>query len=178
MNRHRTWILLVVTLILALTLPSCGRQTPTPVPKPTLPPGLTPARVVKVVDGDTIDVMIDGTRYRLRYIGVDTPETVKPETPVEWLGPEATAANKALVQNQTVYLEKDISETDVHGRLLRYVFLADGTFVNVELLRLGYAQVVTYPPDVKYVQLYLEVQQEARQAGRGLWGPQPTATPQ
>lgn len=149
--------------------------TETPAPSPT--PERKLARVVRVVDGDTIIVRIDGHDYRLRYIGVDTPETVHPELPVEWMGPEATAANKALVGGKTVYLEKDISEVDQYDRLLRYVFLEDGTFVNAELVRLGYAQVSTYPPDVKYVDLYLEMQREAREAGRGLWGVKPTRTP-
>jgi micrococcal nuclease len=126
--------------------------------------------VVRVVDGDTIVVAIDGEQARLRYIGIDTPETVHPDKPVEWMGPEASAANKALVEGKTVYLEKDISETDQYGRLLRYVFLEDGTFVNAELVRLGYAQVSTYPPDVRYVDLYLEMQRAAQAAGRGLWG--------
>lgn len=148
--------------------------TPTPLPasaaRPTATPVRAPARVVRVVDGDTIVVAIDGEEYRVRYIGIDTPETVHPDKPVEWMGPEASAANKALVEGKTVYLEKDISETDQYDRLLRYVFLEDGTFVNAELVRLGYAQVSTYPPDVRYVDLYLEMQRAAQAAGRGLWG--------
>lgn len=126
-----------------------------------------------IIDGDTIMVEIGGQEYRLRYIGIDAPETVKENTPVEWMGPEASAANKALVKGKTVYLEKDISETDRYGRLLRYVFLADGTFVNGELVRQGYAQAITYPPDVKYQDHLRALQREARNAGRGLWQPTP-----
>jgi micrococcal nuclease len=148
--------------------PAAARPTATPTPVRTL------ARVVRVVDGDTIVVEIDGEEYRVRYIGIDTPETVHPDRPVEWMGPEASAANKALVGGKRVYLEKDLSETDQYGRLLRYVFLPEGTFVNAELVRLGYAQVSTYPPDVRYVDLYLEMQRAAQAAGRGLWGPTPT----
>ncbi|MEF3274624.1 MAG: thermonuclease family protein [Chloroflexus sp.] len=136
------------------------------------------ARVIEVIDGDTIRVDIDGKTYTVRYIGIDTPETRHPSRPVEWMGPEATAANRQLVENQIVYLERDVSETDRYGRLLRYVFLADGTFVNAELVRLGYAQVATYPPDVRYQSLFLALQQEARAAERGLWGaPTPTMRP-
>jgi len=132
---------------------------------------------VKVVDGDTIHVEIDGTVYAVRYIGIDCPETTHPYEPVEWMGPEATEANRQLVENKTVYLEKDVSETDRYGRLLRYVFLAEGTFVNAELVRLGYAQSVTYAPDVRHQNLLLKMQQEAIQAGRGLWGPTPAPVP-
>lgn len=129
-----------------------------------------------VIDGDTIKVSYGGIKT-VRYIGIDAPETVHPSEPVQWMGPEASAANVTLVNGETVYLEKDVSETDYYGRLLRYVFLADGTFVNAEMVWLGYALVSTYPPDVRYASLFLEMQQEARDAGRGLWGPTPTATP-
>jgi micrococcal nuclease len=134
------------------------------------------ARVVRVVDGDTIRVELDGEEYRLRYIGMDTPETVRPGTPVEWMGPEATEANRRLVEGRSVVLEKDVSETDRFGRLLRHVWVREGDgwlLVGLELLRQGYAQVTTYPPDVKYVELFLEAQREAREAGRGLWGDPP-----
>jgi len=126
-----------------------------------------------VIDGDTIEVAIDGQKFRLRYIGIDAPETVKENTRVEWMGPEASAANAALVKGKQVYLEKDVSETDRYGRLLRYVFLADGTFVNGELVRQGYAQAITYPPDVKYQKLLRALEREARDAARGLWQPTP-----
>ena len=134
------------------------------------------ARVIRVIDGDTVEVSIDGRAYTLRYIGIDTPETVRPNYPVEWMGPEASAANKALVSGKTVYLEKDVSETDVNGRLLRYVYLADGTFVNAELVRQGYAHANTYPPDVKHQNVLQKMQREAAAARRGLWGPPPSAT--
>ena len=138
-------------------------------------------QVVRVIDGDTIDVNIGGKTYRVRYIGVDTPETVDPSQPVQCFGREASAFNKQLVEGKTVRLEKDVSETDRYGRLLRYVFVGD-LFVNAELVRQGFAQVVTYPPDVKYVDLYLQFQRKAREANRGLWGacnaaPTPTSPP-
>ena len=136
--------------------------------------------VVDVVDGDTIKVDLDGTVYTLRYIGIDTPEIVDPGSPVEWMGPQASAANKGLVDGETVYLERDVSETDSFGRLLRYVWLdtaAGWLMVNRELVRLGYAAAVSYPPDVRYQDLLLQAQLQARAANRGLWGPSPTPVP-
>jgi micrococcal nuclease len=133
--------------------------------------------VVEVVDGDTIKVSIGGEVYTVRYIGIDTPENARSESSVESEGRKASAANEALVGGQTVYLEKDVSETDQYGRLLRYVYLEEGTFVNAELVRLGYAQASAYPPDVRHQDLFLEMQQEAREDERGLWGPTPTPLP-
>ena len=138
------------------------------------------ATVVRVVDGDTIVVDRGRGEEHIRYIGVDTPETVHPSKPVEAFGREASAANRALVEGRQVVLERDISEVDRYGRLLRYVWLADGSswsFVNLELVKRGYAQVVTYPPDVKYVDQFLAAQREARAAGRGLWGVTPDTSP-
>ncbi len=134
------------------------------------PSGTTLARVVRVVDGDTIEVDVGGVSYRVRYIGVDTPETVHPTQPVGCFGPESSAFNKALVEGQTVHLETDVSDTDRYGRLLRYVWIADGRMVNEVLAEEGYAQVATYPPDVKHVDRFLAAQERARDEGRGLWG--------
>ena len=134
------------------------------------------ARLVRVVDGDTLIVDRGHGQERLRYIGMDTPETVKPGSPVEWMGPEASAANRALVEGRTVVLEKDVSETDRYGRLLRHVWLREKSawlLVDLELVREGYARVSTYPPDVKYVDLYLAAQVDAREHDRGLWGAGP-----
>jgi micrococcal nuclease len=138
------------------------------------------ATVVRIVDGDTIIVRLAGTDVRLRYIGMDTPETVKPGTPVQWMGPEASAANARLVEGRTVVLEKDVSETDRYGRLLRYVWLVDGdrwTMVDLELVRLGFAQVETDPPDVKYADLFVVARRAARAASLGLWGDRPSDAP-
>ena len=138
------------------------------------------ATVVRIVDGDTIVVDRGHGNEKVRYIGMDTPETVKPGSPVEWMGPEATAANTAIVAEREVVLERDVSETDHFGRLLRYVWFRDGSvpsgwrMVNLELLARGFAQVSTYPPDVKYVDLFLAGQASARDRGLGLWGPAPS----
>jgi micrococcal nuclease len=136
------------------------------------------ATVASVTDGDTIRVLLDGQNVPVRYIGIDSPET---HNGVQWMGAEAAAANAALVTGQQVVLEKDVSEIDQYGRLLRYVWLdtaAGWLLVNAELLRHGYAQVTTYPPDVKYADaLFLSAQEEARVAGLGLWGAPPTPVP-
>jgi micrococcal nuclease len=123
-----------------------------------------------VVDGDTIDVSINGQKKTVRYLLVNTPETVDPRTPIECFGKEASAANKAMVKGKAVYLAKDISETDQFGRTLRYIFTQDA-FINAELVKAGYAQVATYPPDVKYEQYLRDLERQAREAKRGLWGP-------
>ncbi len=136
--------------------------------------------VVAVVDGDTIKVEISGTVYTVRYIGIDTPETVHPSQPVEWMGPEASAANSRLIGDRQVVLEKDVSEMDRYGRLLRYVWLDEGSawlLVNRELVRLGFANASSYPPDVAYQDLFRQAEADAREAGLGLWAATPSAAP-
>lgn len=134
--------------------------------------------MTEVVDGDTIRVEIDGIEYRLRYIGIDTPETMDPRRGVECYGPEATLRNEQLVAGQTVGLEKDISDVDENGRLLRYVWLG-GEMVNETLVREGFAEAVAYPPDTKHQGLLNELEVEARSEQVGLWSPAcvETATP-
>ena len=151
--------------------------TPAPCPSPpvtTVVPPPVQAQVVRVIDGDTIEVSIGGKLYKVRYIGIDTPETG------EWMAPEATAKNEELVGGKIVGLEKDVSETDRYGRLLRYVWVGD-LMVSAELVWLGCAQVSTYPPDVKYTDCFLRLQRDARDAGRmcGLLStpPPPTQPP-
>ncbi len=129
-----------------------------------------------MVDGDTIVVAFGGKEYKVRYIGMDSPETVDPNSPVQWMGSQATAANAALVDGATVFLEKDVSEVDRYGRLLRYVWLADGatwTLVNLELVRQGVASAKSYLPDTAYDELYQSAEGEARSFAVGLWGPTP-----
>jgi micrococcal nuclease len=159
---------------------------PEPIPTPSqgggAPTGPVQAAVVtSVTDGDTIRVAVEGgAEQPLRYIGIDTPETVDPRQPVGCYGTEAATANAALVAGRPVVLERDVSETDRYGRLLRYVWLevASGwLLVNAELIRLGYAAASIYPPDVKYTDLLAAAQQEAIATGAGLWGAACSASP-
>lgn len=121
--------------------------------------------VTRVIDGDTVEI---AGGERIRYLGIDTPETVDPRRPVGCFGHEASAKNRELVEGKYVRLEKDITERDKYGRLLRYVYTQD-RFVNLELVRGGYAVIYTFPPDVKYQEALLAAQQEAREAKKGLW---------
>lgn len=128
------------------------------------------AQVVKVIDGDTIDVTINNETHRVRYIGIDAPELDQP------FGEEALLKNRELVEGKTVKLEKDVSDTDQYGRLLRYVYVND-LLVNGELVRLGYAEAVEYPPDTKYQELFDTIQADAKKSERGIWTISPTITP-
>ena len=128
------------------------------------------ARVIRVSDGDTIQVDFgEGNIKTVRYIGIDTPETVDPRKSVQCFGGEASNINKSLVLNQTVQLEKDVSETDKYGRLLRYVFLGE-MFVNGYLVEEGFAHSSPYPPDIKYQEDLNAMEEDARVANKGLWG--------
>ncbi len=118
------------------------------------------AQVTRVIDGDTIDVRIDGVGYRVRYIGVNTPESDEP------CYAEATAANAALVSSKTVTLVRDVSETDPYGRLLRYIYV-DHTLINAELVRNGWAESVEYPPDTARAAEFRTLEREATAANRG-----------
>ena len=156
-----------------------GSATPAPVPgAPARPTGPTQdATLVRVVDGDTIRVMVGGVEERVRYIGMDTPElnTSSPATPDPY-AEAATEANRRLLAEGRLVLEKDVSERDRYDRLLRNVWVErDGawTFVNLALVAEGYAQVSTYPPDVKYVDTLLATHRAARDDERGLWGGSP-----
>ncbi|MCD6094576.1 thermonuclease family protein [bacterium] len=122
-------------------------------------------KVIKVIDGDTIKLENGEV---VRYIGIDAPETFHPSKPVQCFGREASNKNKELVEGKLVRLEKDITNRDKYGRLLRYVWVGD-LFVNDYLVRQGYAYVYTYPPDVKYSKQFVQAQREARENNRGLW---------
>ncbi len=137
-----------------------------------LPAWSTPApvegTVVRVVDGDTIHVRIGARVEKVRYIGVNTPEVHHPTKGEEPGGREAAQVNRRLVEGQAIRLELDVQERDRYGRLLAYVWVGD-LMINAELVRLGYAQVMTVPPNVRYQEVFLKLQREAREAGRGLW---------
>ena len=127
-----------------------------------LPPGNT-ALVQRVVDGDTI-VLAGGEL--VRYIGMDTPEVAGSP---QFFGPEATEANRRFVEGQQVRLGLDVSERDRYGRLLRYVYV-DGVMVNAELVREGFARSAAFPPDTRYAKCFSALEDEAKEAGRGMWG--------
>jgi micrococcal nuclease len=127
------------------------------------------ATVIGVRDGDTIEVDLGNGNFKtVRYIGIDTPESVDPRRAVECFGKEASNINNTLVMNKTIQLEKDVSETDKYGRLLRYVFV-DNVFVNQYLVQEGFANASAYPPDVKYQEDFNSAEEEARLNGKGLW---------
>lgn len=147
------------------------------------PGGYEDAVVVRVVDGDTIVVEIEGrvdgpgageaplgSEQRVRLIGIDTPESVRPGTPVECFGREASDAAKALLEGETVRLIKDVEETDRYDRLLRYVYLGE-EMANARLVTNGYATAYTYPPNIRWSELFVQLQREARENDRGLWSP-------
>jgi micrococcal nuclease len=125
--------------------------------------------VTRVVDGDTVEVQLDGHEEDVRYIGVDTPETVKPDTPVQCFGPEASAFNHRLVEGRRVRLVFGAERRDVYGRLLAYVYL-DERFVNAELIRRGLARTLTIPPNDRFAGELKRLEIAAARAGRGLWG--------
>lgn len=139
---------------------------------PTKPTdGLRSAFVERAIDGDTI---ITDKEERIRYIGMNTPETVHPSKPVEFFGQEASNKNKELVEGKTVELEFDIQQIDQYGRTLAYIWL-DSVMINAELVAEGYAQVSTIPPNVKYADFFVVLQEKARINERGLWAVQDDA---
>lgn len=182
--RKRMYILLGLLLSLSVSYISTQRPdlfpvVPVSTPKSTgiaveqASPSATPATshggvfatVVSVVDGDTIK--IEGGEV-VRYIGMNTPEAVAPKKPVECFGKEASVKNKELVQGKTVELVRDVSNRDRYGRLLRYVWIGD-EMINETLVKEGYAQVSTYPPDVAEVDRFLAAQRKAEQDKAGMW---------
>lgn len=180
-----------VAEVLATRTPALLPETTTPSPAPAPPrtssPGIleTPSfdcvpedtlrqigLVTHVVDGDTIDVLIDGQTFRVRYIGMDAQEPGHADPEISRLAERAAEENSRLVDEQIVTLVRDVSDTDRYGRLLRYVFLGElgGTFVNFELIRTGYAWAADYPPDIACSQVLRMAEQTARQANLGMWG--------
>lgn len=186
---RRRLLALAATAALALALAASGCGAPsTAAPgrasspatasipgAPAQPTGRTEEAVlVRVVDGDTIRVRLHGIEEPVRYVGIDTPEPNpgSAATP-EPFAIEATAANLRLLEGARLVLERDVSERDRFGRLLRHVWAqnADGwTLIGLALVSDGYAQVSTFPPDVRYADALLEAQRAARGSGRGLWG--------
>ena len=144
----------MLALSLALCTAVCGCSAPSGEPTG----GSDTARVVRVVDGDTIRVALPSGEERVRYIGIDTPESVKPGSPVECFAKRASAFNERLVAGERVRLVRDVEERDRYGR-----------FVNAELVRRGYATVATFPPNVAHERDFRRLAERARLSGRGLW---------
>jgi micrococcal nuclease len=141
--------------LIALLLAGCGGS-------PSL------ARVERVVDGDTVVVRLDGRSERVRYIGVDTPESVKPGERVQCFGKSAAAANRRLVLGRDVRLEYDAEARDRYGRLLAYVWRGD-LLVNAELIRQGYAKPLEIAPNLAHAAELRRLASAARRGRRGLW---------
>jgi micrococcal nuclease len=161
---------LTVTCAAALALAACGGDGGEPTPSGRS----VEARVVRVVDGDTIVASVEGAEQYVRYIGVDTPETVKPGTPVECFGKRASAENHRLVEGHTVRLVFDRERRDAYDRLLAYVYVEPGDsgdrrFVNAILVRGGYAHTLTIAPNTAHAPLFARLEHSAGEAGRGLW---------
>jgi micrococcal nuclease len=175
-QRTKTLLTSLAFVVLALILDQLGVEMPSSesvTPNTVITTTVQGAKistsstlVSKVIDGDTIEL---ATGEKVRYIGVDTPETKHPTKGVECFGAEASAYNKQLVLGKMVRLVKDVSETDRYGRLLRYVYLEDGTFVNLKLVSEGYANPATFPPDVAYREVFAEAAKTARSQQLGLY---------
>jgi len=140
---------------------------------PATPGGRLPAQVTAILSGDSIEVSLGGQRQRVRYLGIAAPTSVPPEC----FGAQAAARNSELVEGQIVELERDTSDVDSSGRLLRYVY-AGGTMVNAQLLAEGFARTQNRPSDTRYQQLLQQHEAEVRAAGRGLWSACATSEPQ
>ena len=125
--------------------------------------------VDRVVDGDTAKVFYEGQSEYVRYIGIDTPESVKPDSPVECFGEKAKEFNESLLGDGTARLVFGPEERDRFGRLLAYVYVSD-VMLNAELLRRGFAETLTIPPNDAFSARFERIEDEAQKAGRGLWG--------
>lgn len=175
MARRNTWVTLPVLFLLLL-----GTVSPAQVEGQQLPKAL----VTRIIDGDTFDAVISGRRDRVRPIGVDAPEAT---SKVEPYGPEATDFARRWLSGKNVWLERDVEPRDRYGRLLTYVWLEPpisrtvaeirSKMFNAILLAEGYAQLLTIPPNVRYVDAFRILQTEARQQGKGLWATTPPARP-
>jgi micrococcal nuclease len=130
--------------------------------------------VVRVIDGDTVEIERDGTHTKVRLIGIDTPEVVDPRKPVQCFGREASHQAHILLDGARVFIETDPSQNtyDKYGRLLAYVFLPDGTFINEYMIAEGYAHEYTYDLPYKYQTEFKAAEKSARESHKGLWAPE------
>jgi len=169
--RHvRVALLLVPAVLLAAFVVQAEDKKTSAIPAKDWK-GATAFKVLRTIDGDTIEVEQDGKPVKVRLIGVDTPETVHPSKPVEAFGKEASRFTSNLLKGESVFLEFDKDKTDKYGRMLAFVYRApDGLFVNLEIIRQGYGHAYTkYPFDAKQMELFRHYEKAARESGRGLW---------
>lgn len=128
------------------------------------------ATVVRVIDGDTVVLRLQGAIETVRLIGVDTPETVHPTKPIECFGPEASAFTHSVLKPKTqVRVQRDVEARDRYQRLLVYIYLTDGTFINQELLRLGFARTLNIAPNTAFATRFASIETAARENQIGLW---------
>ena len=162
------WKLLCIAVVITACRPGSTATPATSVPPTVL--GVN-ATMLRVVDGDTIDVTIGGRRERVRLIGIDTPETKKPNTPVQCYGPEATAFTTSLLPVGTeLHLERDVVARDDYGRMLAYVYIAgDGSFANMAIIQKGFARPLTIAPNSAHADEFAEAARAADAANIGLW---------
>lgn len=163
-NKYRNLTLILISFG-ALFLQRGLFHSPNGAPKAKQDTPPEQAFVLRVIDGDTILI---NNGLRVRYIGINTPETKHPKMVVEFFGKEASDFNTALVLRKEVRLEYDVQKFDRYGRLLAYVYVGE-IFVNAKLVEDGYAQVFTVPPNVKYAKALLDLQRMAKSKKRGLW---------
>ena len=130
--------------------------------------GRSVVKVERIVDGDTFAIQLAGKAEKVRLIGMDTPETKKPNTPIMFYGEEASAYTTKRLTNQTISLEWDVERRDQYGRLLAYVWIGKELF-NETLILQGYARLSTFPPNIKYVKRFTQDQKQAREQGNGIW---------
>ncbi len=197
--RKRYLLMLLLLIVGSFSLTGCNNKPYIVDDKPTIaennidnlgkdeePPSssntFAEARVVRVVDGDTVVANVDGVEEKIRFVLVNTPESVHPKKGVEYYGKEASDFTKMNLEDKTIYLEKDVSDRDRYGRMLRYIWLKrpatneptdeeiEQYMFNAILLKKGFANLSTFPPDVKYVDLFARLEREARENNLGLWG--------
>jgi micrococcal nuclease len=157
--------IIVIAIFISEILASQPAEVSAPVLGVTDDRGFESVLVTRVVDGDTIELS-DGRK--VRYIGINTPETKHPTKGKECFGEAASARNRELVENQTVWLETDVSDTDRYGRLLRYIWVNE-QLLNHQLVLEGFAFASSFPPDVAHQELFAEAEQIARENEHGLW---------
>lgn len=151
-----------LSLAALLVIVGCTQKSETEVSEGT---------VIEVIDGDTVDLSIAGSRQRVRLIGIDTPETKHPTKPVECYGPEATSFTESLLARGTkIRIERDLEARDTYGRLLVYLYrVSDNLFINLELVLQGYAHVLTIEPNLAHLDKFVAASRDAHSNNRGLW---------